>query len=104
MKKVLLLLSMILLGLSLSTSAYACGFHSDFDTPSPYGWTFRTYDDSNVDYKPVEKEKPVFSSAASRASDLAKAKVKNENVKKNSDKQESKESTSNKESESKASL
>jgi len=107
MKKTLSIFALLIFGASISTTSYACSFHDGYDAPSPYGWVLRTYDNNDPALAeiPTVKEKPVFSTAASSASEFAKSKVNNEKVQEQSKQQDdSVKQTSDEEVESKASL
>jgi len=93
----------LFVSLCVSLPISACGFHDNFDNYNgAYGsnWTLITYDDANDEMlqstETVDDNKPVFSSAATRASDLAKARL-------NAEKLASKKDTDEESSEDKAS-
>jgi len=85
MKQKLILFSVLIVSFLVQPKLDACAFHMGYDVP--YGsapWASNTPDFLQEDAVPAEGElveerpKPVFSDAAIRASDMAKAKLKNE--------------------------
>ncbi len=88
MKRSVYILSAACLSLTLGFTAAACEYHNGYGSPFQSRWsnyeTQQTPMDEDSSYqaeqidiaaKKAAKKKPVFSKAASRASDIAKARV-----------------------------
>lgn len=84
MKKSVYIVSAAILSLSFASVAAACEYHGGYGTfksrwdnytPSQSYTDDAASFDSNQASAPVAKQKPVFSNAASRASNIAKARV-----------------------------
>ena len=88
MRKTTYILSSILLSAGVSFSVAACEYHSGFGGPFQSKWNNYTQDQSYMDESyadqtddnyqappPAMKKKPVFSKAATQASNVAKARI-----------------------------